>query len=114
LTKKATLLMELNDNNTVATRLLYYVRHGETVRHECLVRISKPFLVTEETAGYSFKQGDCRCYVEFDGLPERGFACEGVDGAQALTLALNFDSILKHHQKKYTFYFPDGEPYFED
>lgn len=107
-------VMELNDDNTVATRLLYYARQGETARHECLVRVSKPFLLTAETAGYPFKQGDCRCYVEFDGLPERGFACEGVDGVQALVLALNFDPVLKHHQKKYAFYFADGEPYFED
>jgi hypothetical protein len=63
------------------------------------------FAVDEDTAG---------CVVSINGLPEEIIETYyGADLLQALQLAADIEPLIQRLSKKYDFFFPSGEPYFE-
>ncbi|WP_372720329.1 hypothetical protein [Immundisolibacter sp.] len=54
------------------------------------------------------------CHVEFNGLDEHNFNVYGMDSLQAVNMASNIEAVLERLSKKYDFYWPSGEPYFDD
>ena len=99
----------------IAERKLTYTLKGENKKQNLTIRIGKPYLLVEGMVNFQFHEGAAGCSVEFDGIDD-GYADEvyGADSLQALQLASDIDGILKNLSKKYDFYFPDGEPYFDD
>ena len=53
--------------------------------------------------------------VQFDGIPEKAQGDNyGADSLQALQLAADIEPVLKRLSKRYDFYFPTGEGYFDE
>ena len=82
-----------------------YSTKGGSDRKELLIRVGAP---------YVDKEGMSRCPVEWGGLFEDFADIGGMDSLQALQLAANIDSMLRKLGNKYDFFWPSGEPYFED
>lgn len=91
-------------SKVIAERKLLYSAKGSTDRKELTIRIGVPYVDGE---------GLTRCPVEWDGLFEEFADIGGMDSLQALQLATNVDSMLEKLQKKFDFYWPSGDPYFE-
>ena len=99
---------------SIAERRLLYSLKSEHDRKELTIRIGAPYPVDEETAGFRVDHGAAVCTVEFHGLDESNIDVHGIDLLHALALAVDVDPYLKHMKKKYDFYWPTGEPYFDE
>ena len=100
---------------SIAERELLYSLKGKSTRQKLVVRISAPYLVDESMVNFKFDPGTAGCTIEFDGLPESLVEqVYGADSVQALALAAGIDSYLQGMSKKYDFFWPSGEPYFDD
>ena len=91
--------------NPIAERRLLYSTKGSSVRKELVIRVGTPYV--DQT-------GMARCPVEWEGLFEEFADMGGMDSLQALQLATNVESMLRKLQDKYEFFWPSGEPYFDD
>lgn len=99
----------------IAERELLYSLKGKSKRHKLVIRIGTPYLLDESAVSFKFDPGTAGCTVEFDGLPENLVEhVYGADSLQALSLAADVDPYLKGLGKKYDFYWPSGESYFDD
>ncbi len=100
---------------SIAERELLYSLKGKSTRQKLVVRISAPYLVDESMVNFKFDHGTAGCTIEFDGLPESFVEkVYGADSIQALELATDVDPYLKCLEKKYDFYWPSGESYFDE
>jgi hypothetical protein len=94
-------------------RLLFSLKDGHE-RKELIIRIGAPYLVEEGTVNFPVGEGTAGCSVDFDGLPAENLEdVYGADLLQALQLAADVEPTLERLSKKYDFYFPTGEPYFD-
>jgi hypothetical protein len=99
----------------VAARKLLYRIRGSADLTALEVRIYAPYELQEGMVDFSFSSGTAGCMYEIVGLPQQfSDTCFGADPIQALQLAADVDANLRMFNKKYEFFFPDGEPYFED
>lgn len=99
----------------IATRELMYSVLGDDIRSPLTFRVFPPFELQEGMVDHAFSKGTAGCTYEIVGLPKRcSHTCIGGDLLQALQLAVDVDGHLRMFKKKYEFFFPDGEPYFED
>jgi len=99
----------------IAKRELAYSVRGSGERLTLVIRIFEPFEVKEGTVSFKIDYGVAGCRWEIDGLPEElSDTVYGADSLQALQLASDVDGILQSLRKKYEFYFPSGEPYFQE
>jgi hypothetical protein len=92
-------------NKAIAERTLMYSKKDGSDRRPLTIRVGAP---------YVDKEGMNRCPVEWDGLFEEFADIGGMDSLQALQLAADVDSMLRKLRNKYSFFWPTGEPYFED
>lgn len=100
---------------SIAERSLQYSGPGSNDRKDLVIRIFAPFIVPAGTVNFDVDGSVAGCCWEFDGLPETvSDTAYGADSLQALQLAANIDSVLASLRHKYDFYFPSGEPYFEE
>lgn len=100
--------------NSIAERDLLYSLKGKTARQKLVIRIGAPYLVDEGMVNFNFDLGTAGCTIEIDGLPENlAEEVYGADSLQALALATDVDPYLRGLEKKYDFYWPSGEPYFD-
>ncbi len=51
--------------------------------------------------------------IVFEGIDVDDMEVYGADSVQALALATNIDGILRGMAKKFDFFWPTGEPYFD-
>lgn len=99
----------------IAERKLFYALKGSSERRELVIRIGKPYLVQPGTVSFPVAEGTAGCSVEFAGLEEVDLGeTYGADLLQALQLAADIEPVLKRLSLKYDFYFPTGEPYFDE
>jgi len=102
-------------SDCIAKRELAYSARGGNERKSLVIRIFAPFEVQEGTVNFKFDEGVAGCTWEVDGLPERPTdTVYGADSLQALQLVGDLDRVLRSFRHKYDFYFPSGDPYFED
>ena len=100
---------------SIAERSLQYALRGGGERKDLVVRIFSPFIVPTGSVSFEVDGFVAGCRWELDGLPEKvSDTAYGADSVQALQLAVNIDGVLAALRRKYDFYFPSGEPYFED
>lgn len=99
----------------IAERRLLVAKKGDDKRVDLVVRIGRPYAVEPGSVNLDVGDGVAGCTIEIIGLDSE-FREEvyGADLLQALQLAANIDPLLKRYKKKYEFFFPSGEPYFED
>jgi len=60
--------MSMKLRNFIAQRELFYSLKGESHRRLLVVRVSAPYLIDRDTAGFSADAGSAACTVEFDGI----------------------------------------------
>jgi hypothetical protein len=102
-------------SHCIAHRKLLYSLKGANERIPFVVEVLAPRELQAGDVKFQFTEGTAVCSVQFVGLPngepEHSY---GADSLQALQLAADVEPILKRLSKKYDFYFPTGENYFED
>ena len=93
-------------DKVIAERKLMYARKGDAVLTEMTIKIGIPYW-SDEVA---------YCPLEFEGLfdTQELSNAPGADLIQALQLAANVDYFLEKLSAKYDFYWPTGEPYFDN
>ena len=88
---------------------------GKTERKPLVIRVFAPRLVDPASVPFQVAPGTAVCTVEFDGIPDETLGdTYGVDLLQALQLASDVEPVLKRLSKRYDFYFPTGEGYFDE
>ena len=100
----------------IAERKLLFAPKGSGERRELVIRIGRPYLIEPDKVNFRVSEGTAGCRVEFSGIVG-GYSdtVYGADLLQALQLAVNVEPILERlGRKQYGFYFPTGEPYFEE
>jgi hypothetical protein len=101
--------------NSIAERKLLYASINAQEMREVTVRVYAPVPLKDGDVSFKFDQGASSCRYEFEGLPEEiSDVVYGADSLQALQLATSIDGILKKLSMKYQFYYPSGEPYFDE
>lgn len=93
--------------------LLCSTKNGST-RTEVVFRVSKPHVTTASEAGSVADGETCTCEVTIAGLNEPSIKYFGMDSVQALQLASDLDPLIKRLSATYDFFWPTGEPYFEE
>jgi acyl carrier protein len=97
----------------IAERKLRYSRKGVAARHEVVIRIGQPYLLQQGMVNFEFNEGTAGCSFELTLDEDYSHEVYGADSLQVLQLAADVEPVLKELSKKYDFFFPDGEPYFE-
>lgn len=95
-----------------ASRHINFACQNSTAIEELVIAVHLPEMVDDGiesgVEGQHFK-----CKVEFIGIDIPDYTAFGADAVQALQLALDFDKILLSQRHRFSFYFVDGEPYFD-
>jgi len=106
--------MDQDMTTFIAERRLLFSPKGGDERSELIIRIGAPFVVEEGSVDFPVSDSTSGCRVEFDGLAAGNLrTVYGADLLQALQLAADVEPTLERLRKKYDFYFPTGEPYFD-
>lgn len=98
----------------IAERTLLFSEKNSEIKKTVAVKISAPFVATEENVNFPVNGVVSGCHVEIEGLNEPGFDLYGMDSLQAINLASDIDPLLKRLGCKYDFFWSTGEPYFEE
>jgi hypothetical protein len=104
----------MNAKNVLVQRELLYSLKGTPGRHRFVIRVGNPYRLDRNTATFVFDEGAAGCKVEFEGNEVSSIDVHGIDLLHALALAVDVDRHLRAMTGKYDFYWPTGEPYFED
>ena len=105
--------MTLNKSEIIAERELTFSVKGDRAMQKLAIQVHRPTEVDPEEVTFDVSPGTASCRVEFVGLGEPAYVAYGADTLQALEQAVNIDPILRS-LKKYNFFFPNGEAYFDD
>ena len=98
----------------VAERKLLFSEKSSPKTKEVVVKISEPFVATEDNAGFLGDGVASVCHVEIDGIDEPGFDLVGMDSLQAVNLASDIEPLIKRLSDRYDFFWVTGEPYFDE
>jgi hypothetical protein len=99
----------------IAERHLLFSAKGKSERKPLVIRIFAPRLVDPTSVSFAVAPGTAVCAVAFDGIPDETLGeTYGADSLQALQLAADIEPVLKRLSKRYDFYFPTGEGYFDE
>lgn len=114
----ADLCRRISDDMTktpIAERHLLFSIKGESERKPLVIRVFAPRPVDAASVSFQVAPGTAVCTVEFDGIPDETLGdIYGADSLQALQLAADIEPVLKRLSKRYDFYFPTGEGYFDE
>jgi hypothetical protein len=99
----------------IAERRLVFSEKGSSERKPLLIRVFAPQPVDPESVQWRPDADTSSCVVEFDGILDANLGeIYGADSIQALQLAVDIEPVLKRLSKRYEFYFPTGESYFDE
>ena len=99
----------------IAERRLIFSEKGNFERKPLLIRIYAPQPVDPDSVRWRTDADTSSCVVEFDGIPNANLGeTYGADSIQALQLAVDIEPVLRRLSKRYDFYFPSGEGYFDE
>jgi hypothetical protein len=99
----------------IAERHLLFSLKGEAERKPLVIRIFAPRPVEPASVSFEVAAGTAVCSVQFDGIPDDAVGdTYGADSLHALQPAADIESVLKRLSKRYDFYFPTGEGYFDE
>ena len=80
-----------------------------------VIRVFAPKPVDPDSVSLPIGAGTAVCTVEFDGIADETLGdTYGADSLQALQLAVDIEPVLKRLSKRYDFFFPSGEGYFDE
>jgi hypothetical protein len=99
----------------IAERRLVFSEKGSSERKPLLIRVFAPQPVDPDSVQWRPDADTSSCVVEIDGIPDANLGeIYGADSKQALQLAVDIEPVLKRLSKRYEFYFPTGEGYFDE
>lgn len=98
----------------IAQRELLFARKGEQRKSNLTVRVSAPYLVQRTRGGTTLDPGAAACEIAFDGLGIENIELHGIDTIHALAQAIDIDKYLRGFEGRLDFYWPTGEPYFDE
>lgn len=98
----------------VAHRDLLFSRKGSAPKLNLRIRIGVPRLVDRTSTGVPLDAGSAVCTIAFEGLGIDDVDVHGADTLHALAQAVEIDKYLRGMTKKFDFFWPSGEPYFDD
>ena len=98
----------------VAERKLLYSEKGSNTKTEIVIKISEPFLLTENDVSFSTDGVAAGCCIVVDGLDGFDEVVYGVDSLQAVHLAADIEGFLKRLHTRFDLFWNTGEPYFEE
>lgn len=104
----------MKPSEVVAQRELLFRRKGTSAMSELHVRIGVPTAVDRTSTGKLLDAGSAVCTIAFDGLGIKDIEVHGVDTLHALAQAIEVDKYLRGMAKSFEFFWPSGEPYFDD
>jgi hypothetical protein len=99
----------------IAERRLHWAPKGQSERLEFTIRIGAPSVVEPGSVEFPVNEETGACRREYHGFPVKiDDTIYGADVLQALQLAVDVDSTLMRFSDRYDFFFPTGEPYFDN
>lgn len=100
---------------SIAERHLLFSATGESERKPLVIRVFAPKPVDPDSVSFPVAAGTAVCTVEFDGIADETLGnTYGADSLQALQLAVDIEPVLKRPSKRYDFFSPSGEGYFDE
>jgi len=100
--------------NYIAERTLLYSEKNTQTTKKMVVKISEPYIATENDVTFPVDGVTAGCHVEIEGLDEAGYELYGMDSLQAINLASNIDPLIERLSGKYDIFWHTGEPYLEE
>ncbi len=97
----------------IAHRSLLFSEVGNSEKKSLDVKVGLPYEIKSGEVSFTFSKGTAGCDLYLEGLSNEPTTSYGADTVQALEIALQFDKTLLRLSSKYSFYFANGEPYFE-
>lgn len=101
-------------SQVAAERRLLYSLKTKKDRRQLTVKVGLPRPVDKEAISFRADDDAAVCTIELEGMDEQSIDVYGADLLHALSLATDVDPYLKGLSRKYDFYWPTGEPYFDD
>jgi hypothetical protein len=101
-------------SDQIAQRDLLFSKKGSSAKVELRVRIGLPRVVNRTSTGVLLDPGSAVCTIVFEGLGIKDIEVHGVDTLHALAQAVEIDKYLRGMTKNLDFFWPSGEPYFDD
>ncbi len=98
----------------IAERKLLFKEKNTQTTKEMVIKISEPYIVTENDVKFPVDGVIAGCHVKIEGLDEPGYDLYGMDSLQAVNLASDIDPLLDRLSGNYDFFWSTGEPYFEE
>lgn len=100
--------------DVIAQRELLFCRKGSSSKSALRVVIGVPRVVDRTSTGVLLDAGSAVCTIAFQGLGIKDIEVHGADTLHALAQAVDIDKYLRGMRKNFDFFWPDGEPYFDD
>ncbi len=100
--------------SSIAHRDLLFSPKDKQSREKLRVAVSAPVLVDKTHTGVQLDAGSAVCTIIFQGLGVANVDVHGADSLHALAQACDVDRYLRGMSKKFDFFWPNGEPYFDD
>ena len=104
----------MKPSDVIAQRELVFCKKGSSTRLDLSVRVGLPRAVDRTATGTPLDPGSAVCTIEFEGLGIKDIEVHGVDTLHALAQAVEVDTYLLGMTKNFDFFWPSGEPYFDD
>jgi hypothetical protein len=101
-------------SDQIAQRDLLFSKKGSSAKLELHVRIGLPKVIDRTSTGVLLDPGSSVCTITFEGLGINDIEVDGVDTLHALAQAVDIDKYLHGMRKNFDFFWPNGEPYFDD
>ena len=98
----------------IANRELLFSQKGAASRSKTRVSVSAPVVVEQTPSGVKLDAGSAVCTISFEGLSIADVDVYGTDTLHALAQATDIDRYLRGMSKTFDFFWPSGEPYFDD
>jgi hypothetical protein len=98
----------------IANRELLFSEKGKPARASLRVSVSEPTIVDRTASGVKLDAQAAVCTISFEGLGIADVEVHGADSLHALAQASDVDRYLRGMSKKFDFFWPNGDPYFDE
>jgi hypothetical protein len=98
----------------IANRELLFSEKGKPARAILRVSVSEPRIADRTASGVELDAQAAVCTISFEGLGIADVEVHGADSLHALAQASDVDRYLRGMSKKFDFFWPNGDPYFDE
>lgn len=98
----------------IASRELLFSEKGKPARASFRVSVTAPTVAERTASGVQLDAPAAVCTISFEGLGIADVEVHGADSLHALAQASDVDRYLRGMSKKFDFFWPNGDPYFDE